>query len=387
MTQTMPEQATSGALRYAQIDSDSHIQEAGGSWEMYLDPAYESRRPVIIDNPHVPGRPHRNKTWYLDGQLVPKNQGPAGVVMSTPVEMDFAQGKAVAPDIQACTNPTARADLMLGMGIDRTVMFSTLFLQAFTDDLGYEAALMRSWNRWMADVTADYPALKYAALVPVRDATLAAAEVRFAKANGAATVMILPAAGDKLLHDPVLDPFWAACVEQDMPVSIHIGWPQPRVTNEATTPSTVFLGAFETSLWWAYVSVFTGGLFERFPGLRVAFMEHDARWFELFMARSTHWYPTSAASPWPQAASPLDTLRGNPIYFSYEGDYAFLPRFLDIAGQDRVMGALDFPHTHYGTASLSIAWDLLRDHETLTDDQKRAVLRENALGFYGFDDI
>ena len=51
------------------------------------------------------------------------------------------------------------------------------------------------------------------------------------------------------------------------------------------------------------------------------------------------------------------------------------------------MGALDFPHTHYGTASLSIAWDLLRDHETLTDDQKRAVLRENALGFYGFDDI
>ena len=262
MTQTMPEQATSGA---APVRADRLRLPHPGGRRIVGDVPRPCVRVALRSSSTTrtcPAAP-RNKTWYLDGQLVPKNHLPAGVVMSTPVEMDFAQGKAVAPDIQACTNPAARADLMLGMGIDRTVMFSTLFLQAFTDDLGYEAALMRSWNRWMADVTADYPAQGYAALC--RSATRPWPPPRCASPSktAAATVMILPAVGDKLLHDPVLDPFWAACVEQDMPVSIHIGWPQPRVTNEATTPSTVFLGVFETSLWWAYVSVFTGGLFER----------------------------------------------------------------------------------------------------------------------------
>lgn len=373
---------------YAQIDADSHVQEAGGSWETYLEERYADRRPAIIDNPYVRGRPRRNKTWYIDGDLVPRNQGHGAVVMSTPVEMDFAQGKAVPPDIQACKAPKERADLMVGMGIHRTVMYSTLFLQAFTDDLDYEAALMRSWNRWLSDQCSEAPhCLKFAALVPVRDTTLAVAEVRRAKELGASAVMILPVAGDRLLHDPVLDPFWAECQEQDLPVAVHIGWPQPRVTREASTPSTVFLGTFETSLWWGYLSVFTGGILDRFPKLRIAFLEHDARWFELFMARAMHWFPTKAAAPWPMKRSPLEVLREHELYFSFEGDYAFLPEFLQIVGENRVMGALDFPHTHYGEASLSVAWDLLREHKDLSDEQKRLVLRENAKAYYGWDDI
>ena len=376
------------ALNYDQIDCDSHVQEGSGSWEMYLDPAYADRRPVLIDNPHVPGRPQRNKTWYFDGQLVPKNQGRAGVVMSTPVEMEFAKNKPVPPAVQACTDPVARAEASLAAGIRRTVLFTTLFLQAFTDDVGYEAALMRSWNRWMSEMRSAAPdTIAFGALIPVRDPDLAAAEVRMARQLDAATVMILPAAGDMLLHDPRMDRFWAACVETDMPVCIHIGWPQPWVTNTCASPSAVFLGAFDTSMWWAYLSVLTGGILERFPNLRVSFLENDSRIFEVFLARAEHWYPTSAASPWPNRVSPTEAMRNHQVYFSFEGDYALLPRFCELVGDDRVMIALDFPHTHYGVHSLSASFDFVRNHQHLSPEQKRLLLRDNPLRFYGWKDF
>ncbi|WP_081063728.1 amidohydrolase family protein [Burkholderia multivorans] len=372
---------------FRQFDADSHVQETGGSWELFLDDEFAHRRPRVLDNPYVSLRPQRDKTWYIDGRLVPKNQGAGGVVMSTPAEMEFARKKPVAVDIQACTNPVRRAELMKEQGVDRSVLFSTLFLETLTDDLVYEAALMRAWNDWMAEnCSKAQDVLSFAALVPIRDARLAITEMQRAKEKGAVTVMILPTAGERLLHDPLLDPFWAEAQNLGMPVSVHIGWPNPRQTFECTTPSSIFLGAFDLSVWWAYISIFTGGILDRFPNLKVSFVEHDARFFKLFFDRAMHWWPTAACKPWPAKKSPEAYLRESQIYFGFEGDYAYMPEFMRFVGDDRVMGAFDFPHTHYGVANLSASFDFMRNHEDLSAVQKRKVLHDNAAAFYGFED-
>ena len=374
-------------FNFRQFDADSHIQETGGSWEMYLDNEFESRRPAVIDNPYVSERPHRNKTWYIDGRLIPKNQGSGAVVMSTPCEMEFGMTKPIPLEVQACTSPVDRANLMREMGIDRTVLYSTLFLETLTDDLIYEAALMHSWNIWMSETCKqDKDMLRFAALVPIRDPFLALQEMQKARELGADAVMILPTAGERWLHDRIFDPFWAEAVNLKMPVAVHIGWPAHRVTQECTTPSTIFLGAFDTSVWWAYISVFTGGIFDRFPQLKLAFLEHDARFFELFLYRAMHWWPTEACKPWPSNKSPKDVLNDHQIYFSFEGDYDYLPHFTKFVGEDRVMGAFDFPHTHYGVASLSAAFDFIRNHGNLSSETKRKLLHDNAASFYGWND-
>lgn len=374
-------------LDFKQYDADSHVQEIGGSWEMYLDDAYKNRRPAVIDNPHVSERPYRNKTWYIDGRLIPKNQGNGGVVMSTPCEMEFALRKPVAAEVQACTDPVRRGRMMREQGIDRTVLYSTLFLETLTDDLVYEAALMRSWNTWMSEMCKkDKDMLRFAAPVPIREPLLAVKEMQKAKELGADAVMILPTAGERMLHDQVLDPFWAEAVNLRMPVVVHIGWPAPRVTAECTTPSTVFLGAFDTSVWWAYISVFTGGIFDRFPDLKLAFVEHDARFFDVFIERAMHWWPTEACKPWPCKKSPEAVLKEHKIYFGFEGDYAYLPKFMDLVGEDRVMGAFDFPHTHYGVANLSASFDFMRNHEQLSLARKKKLLHDNSAAFYGWKD-
>jgi predicted TIM-barrel fold metal-dependent hydrolase len=369
-----------------QLDADSHITEGAGSWETYLVARFAHRRPALIHNPNVSNRPLLDQTWYIDGRLVPRNQGAGGVVMSTPVEMSFSRKRSVRAEVQACTDPAARADAMRTLGIDRTVLYSTLFLEAFCEDIAYEAALMSAWNRWMADMCSIAPEqLTYGAPVPIRETSLAIEVAREAKELGAAAVMVLPAAGDRLLHDPILDPFWAACQDLDIPVAVHIGWPQPTVTNMATTPSSIFLGAFETSMWWGYLSFLTGGILNRYPRLRVAFLEHDAKWLELFLERSDKWYPTAAAAPWPSTSRALDTIREHRVYFSFDGDYSYMPRFLEIAGEERVLGALDFPHTHYGVADLSAAFDFIRNHVELNDEQRARVLGTNGLAYYGWE--
>ena len=372
---------------FKQIDADSHVQETGGSWELYLAEEYKDRRPAVIENPYVSGRPLRDKTWYIDGRLVPKNQGSGAVVMSTPAEMSFAKKKPVAVPVQACTDPLERVEYMRRANVHRTVMFSTLFLETVTDDLVYEAALMRAWNTWASEMCKQSPEhLAFGAVVPVRDPGLAVRELRHAKELGACTVMVLPTAGRHHLHERFLDPFWAEAQHLDMPVSVHIGWPNPDVVHDCTSPCAVFLGAFETSMWWAYLSVFAGGILDRFPKLRVGFFENDCRWFEIFVARALHWQPTTAAFPWPAKRSVKDYLAEAQVFFSYEGDFAALPRFLDLVCDDKVMAAMDFPHTHYGTANLSEALDFVRNHEHLTPARKRKLLRDNALAFFGWKD-
>lgn len=372
---------------FKQFDADSHIQETSGSWEMYLDDAFKSRRPAVINNPFVSERPYRDKTWYIDGRLVPKNQGNGGVVMSTPCEMEFALRKPVPLEVQACTDPARRAQTMREQGIDRTVLYSTLFLETVTDDLVYEAALMRSWNTWMSEMAKqDKDMLRFAAPIPIRDPLLAVQEMQKAKELGADAVMILPTAGERWLHDRFLDPFWAEAVNLKMPVTVHIGWPAPRVTQECTSPATVFLGAFDLSVWWAYISVFAGGIFDRFPTLKLAFVEHDARFFDLFMNRAMHWWPTEACKPWPGKKSPEAVLKEHQIYFGFEGDYDYLPAFMDLVGEDRVMGAFDFPHTHYGVANLSASFDFMRNHTGLSVERKRKLLHDNTAAFYNWND-
>jgi predicted TIM-barrel fold metal-dependent hydrolase len=196
--------------------------------------------------------------------------------------------------------------------------------------------------------------------------------------------MVLPTAGRHQLHERLLDPVWAEAQHLDMSISVHIGWPNPDVTHDCTSPAMVFMGAFETSMWWAYLSVFGGGILDRFPKLRVGFFEADCRWFELFFARAQHWQPTTAASPWPAKRTVKEYLAESPVFFSFEGDFSTLPRFMDLVGDDKVMAAMDFPHTHYGTANLSEALDFVRKHEALSPARKRKLLRDNALKFFRF---
>jgi predicted TIM-barrel fold metal-dependent hydrolase len=340
-------------MQYGYIDADSHVVELGGSWEEHLEAKFATRRPRVNDHP---GMAHAGR-------------GP------------------VSPAIQGFCDVDGRKAALRERNVDRSVLYSTWFLQPPSDDLEYEAALARAWNRFMAERCRQDPqTFRFAAVVPLRDTNTAVQVAREARALGAETAMILPTAGERMLDEGHLDPFWATMQELDMRVAIHVGWGDPRLTATLLNPADLFLG-MEVFMWNAYVSVMTGAIFERFPNLQVVFVGHEPRWLEIFLYRAEIWYASETARPWPIKKSPRQVLREHSIYFTYEGDVDYLPTFLSIAGEDRVMAALDFPHgAPVGERTSSTLGDIA-GHAGIDEAQKRRVLRDNAIAFYGWTDL
>jgi hypothetical protein len=84
--------------------------------------------------------------------------------------------------------------------------------------------------------------------------------------------------GGTFFFDPGLDPVWAACVDVDLPISQHGGSGAP--TYGPPGFAAIMTLALEHSFYsgrslWQLI---LGGVFERFPDLRVAFVETEADW-------------------------------------------------------------------------------------------------------------
>ncbi len=108
---------------------------------------------------------------------------------------------------------------------------------------------------------------------------LAVADIRWAKEHGLGGVMmpaLLP--GGTFFFDPALDPVWAACVEVGLPISQHGGSGAPAYGPPGF--AAIMTLALEHSFYSgrSLAQMILGGVFERFPALRVAFVETEADW-------------------------------------------------------------------------------------------------------------
>lgn len=124
------------------------------------------------------------------------------------------------------------------------------------------------------------------ATVPLQDPWLAAAEARHAvrelKLSGITMTSNVNGRG---LDEESLDPFWEAVQELDVPLFIHPGTP-PGAERLANYYLTNFLG-FPMDTTLAAVSMVFGGVFDRFPGLKVC-LAHAGGVLPFLLGRLEH---------------------------------------------------------------------------------------------------
>jgi aminocarboxymuconate-semialdehyde decarboxylase len=90
------------------------------------------------------------------------------------------------------------------------VIFPTIFLEPLSEDPRFEAALMKSYNSWMASVCRKHPdRLKWAAVLPMRSVADAVEETRRAKNLGAVGLAVYGTVGETLLNHDDFDPVWS----------------------------------------------------------------------------------------------------------------------------------------------------------------------------------
>ncbi len=137
-----------------------------------------------------------------------------------------------------------------------------------------------AYNRWVVDFCAQAPhRLLGQALVAFDDVEQAASDVYWAREHGLRGILMPPLyPGGRFFFDPVLDPIWAACQETGLPLVQHggVGAPnyQPAGFAAILTLATEHSFFSGRSMW----QLMLGGVFDRFPDLKLAFTETEAWW-------------------------------------------------------------------------------------------------------------
>jgi hypothetical protein len=269
-------------------------------------------------------------------------------------------------------------------GMETAILYPTLGLfMSFLRDRGWAVALCRAYNSFMHEefIKAD-PRLKAVALLPVQDPDAAAGELRRAVRELGHVGAMLAADGTHLLGDERFTPVYEEAQRLGVMLGVHASGSHLGGAGVDLFPR--FIQAHTCSHAFGQMRQLTSMVFEgvpeRFPELRIAFLEAGCGWAPYWMERMDDEYAKRRAEAPALRKTPSEYIRGGTIYFSCEADEWLLPQALRLVGEDQIVYASDFPHwdnTYPGSL------DEIRTRGDLADAQKRKVLGENARRLYG----
>jgi predicted TIM-barrel fold metal-dependent hydrolase len=240
--------------------------------------------------------------------------------------------------------------------------------------------MYRSYNRWMAEGTADSGGrLRWACLAPVRRMDRAFEEMEFAKGHGAVSVFLLGQTHGLSLADPTLSPLFAKAQDLDLAITVHVGGDlrdsrrQPGNAlhaNMMTTP-----GAFHALLW--------GRVMDQFPALRWAFLEAGASWIPYVLRETFRADRTGAFRSfrdWRESA--MEVIEGRKFTVACQIDDD-IPYLVELLGSDHLVYGTDYGHLDLGADPAGM--HVISNELALDPEVARRILDTNARATFAID--
>jgi predicted TIM-barrel fold metal-dependent hydrolase len=365
---------------YQVIDCDGHVAEPFAMYREYIDPEFRERVPRRVD---VEG--HR---WVIvDGQVYPnfvKYGGkPLGLLNASSELPRPVQRGSIA---QGGSDPHIRIKDMDVEGIQVAVLYpSGTPSMCVVPDTRLEAALYRAYHRWLADYCAPYPnRLKGVAVVSIRDLALGIEELqRTAKEPWMVGVLCSPHMDDLNLDHPSFYPLWEAAQDLDLPICIHAGCGRPPYalgTNESS--NNLFMMhtmAHPFEQMRAIAAVMGGGVLDKFPKLRFAFLEAGVGWVPWWLDRLAEHAEKLPKHVPLMKRRPQDYILSAQCVFSCEPEEPMLEAVIGEIGDEVILYASDYPHWD---CSFPDSVRCLAQRDTLPESTRRNILAHNALKLY-----
>lgn len=323
----------------AVFDSDGHVLEPRRAWRDLPDAHGVEivRDDRGLDHVIVGGE---EIFWASLGHM-----GTPGTDVGVRAPMELEEARAGAFD------PTARLVDMGAEGIDAVVLYPTIGLGAWgITNPATATAFARSYNDWLASYCAAAPdRLLGAAMVPFQDPAAAVTELRRAVTDfGFVAAFVRPnPCGGRTLADPVFDPFWAAAEELGVAVGVHEGL-QPAVPHLASArrPTNALLqhaASHTFEQMFAFAQLVTCGVMERFPALRLVFLESGGGWMPYWLGRLDHHVRTYGAYAPEMRLTPSEYFQRQ-CWVSFEIDEDHFAALAPLVGADRIVWGSDYPH-------------------------------------------
>lgn len=387
---------------YLILDSDLHMMEPDDLWANYLEGPHKANPPrffggqkkELTKSAEDKGNADTIRGMEVQGLAIPSFATQSGANAqsrelrrrSRSRHPHFAVARARAFD--APSTLTA----MDIEGIDVAVMYGTRGRQILCHDNlspDYATALARAYNNWAFDYCKTDPQrLKFAAQIAMHDVGSAVAEARrCVKELGAVAVIGTPnPVNGQHLHDDACEPLWNELEALDVPVGFHPTGNSSlkddmgqRYVGHANFHPIAHAIRNPVELMGALASMTTGGILERHPKLRCAFLEGTAGWLHWWLWRlDDHWEKYGPGCERQLKMLPSEYFRRQ-CYIALDVDEEPAVDVINKMGPDYFVVSTDYPHSDGAFPEAMQQFLGL----PLDDGQRRKILWDNCARLYG----
>lgn len=296
--------------------------------------------------------------------------------------------------------PKEWIEFMDKTGIDWSVLYPTwgLAMGRFVS-VDWAVAACRAYNNWLYDRFLNHtPKLKGMALIPIQDVDRAVEELRRAVTQQGMIGAMLPSNGEGLnthLGAKIYWPIYEEAEKLNCSLAVHVGSLHHLGMDTFSTYYPVHAIGHPMGIMIQAAAMLSHGVFERFPKLRVAFLEGGATWVPFFMDRLDRSYHKGhmqvdlndellgGPKPGEKASDYFKKhLREGRIFVGFDVDDDGLGFAVQRAGNEGFLFGSDFPHEVFDAAKCRHEIDELLAREDLSQTDKEAVLGGNAKRLY-----
>src|SRR5579859_2652147 len=376
------------------LDTDQHVTPPKDFWVKRMPSKYRDVAPQVVE------MPDGSEAWSFEGGKDLHAFGLENVGSRDPKTLSWsARYDELDP---AFYEPKARIAAMDVDGVDATLLFASVAGRcAVTADHDLYRECFRAYNDGIWEWAQEGDPLRMfpAAIIPCRSLDMATQELtRVAEMGFRHMLGIMSPNG---YSRPAADdlPFWSMVQDTGLVLSLHGGgvggrFPgsaaQPNGPRVATPPvrDQIMIAAGRSGGMGVQTTLALfvfGGLFERFPGLKVGLIETSAGWYPSFVDRLDSAYVAHRDLLTEGAVLtrlPSEYLRNVNVNFDRETDALALR---DGVGVDHLMFGTDFPHI--GSYWPSSRYYLRLLFQELASEDIEAILWRNAARLYGIEAV
>lgn len=354
----MTDQAASKASqRYRIIDSDVHQTIRGwADLQPYLREPWRSR--VMEAGSHIGGLGYLSPAGHRRKDANPERGGPPGSDPELLIQ-------------QLCQ------DNQMDMGI----LTGEIYGWNMHPHQDYANAVIAAWNDWTIEHwLTPYPQyFRGAIAINSNDPEAAAVEIERLGPRADMVMVIMGATSTAPYGQKRYYPIYEAAVRHNLPIGIHPAAAGTGIAHAVTAvgyPRTFF--EYHTGLCTIFqsqlISLIAEGIFERFPSLKIVFIEGGVSWLPALMWRMDKNYKALRAdAPWVRRL-PSEYIHDHCYFTTQPIEEPPQPEWLHqifemIDAQNCLLYASDYPHWDF---------DAMRVINRLPADYRRKIFQENA---------
>ncbi len=288
-------------------------------------------------------------------------------------------------------------EFLQGVPIAHAVLYPTWGLHIGLErDDDFVPVLCRAYNDWVTQTYTSHPSGRFSgiALIPWQNPAEAAKEIRRAKLELGLVAGLAPSHGlTNHLGSSVYYPAYEAAEEVGLPISYHGAWHQGYGFDDLNTFAGAHALGHPFGLLITLAGMVFNGVYDKFPGLRTAYLEGGSAWMLLALERFVESY--GAFQPVDHGGMLrlkdgqkideyiISLMQAGRIMIGVEGGESQLATVADTADCFPFLYASDFPHE----VDVDSCRHEIEEFEEigLTDEQMSLVLGDNARKFYSLD--